>query len=610
MDSLASRLLVCFLSAILFCIVGVTAWAGCSAQEESPAPVSSGAQTSELEPAAATPRVGESVENKAKTAPPAPAKKPDNCTRVIWGKYTYDLPWINHGGRKIYRINDSELQDLCSNVGCRLSRSFVGDSLMASTAQRQVVIHLGEKTMRVDGVDKPLKGMLLSKNGDYYVDGQLLWFMLAMKAQRKGEDVVLQQTMFAPRFVDEGYGREVVLSTAGTVQYDEMDTEDGSKVYTIYNTVWTGEQTSFASEDLQVELANTADGNVKVTINCMEGWLLNAHKGLRPNELEVELLNTYPKPAEVCSLAGIEQRENEVDATTLSFAGDNGFWYHWLFDARTRLLRVDMVGMVTNSNGEVRCDVPGLKSPRLSSVGDARAPITRFTAVVQQGYALEIESPQEIVGELTIRVAPGQYAESLYDEGYTRGYTFAKGIIVLDPGHGGGDCGARNRSMGLIEAAINLDVAWRLRAALEERGWTVMMTRESDVDVSWRNSPDQVELQARCDVANDAEAMLFVSLHCNASTSSQVNGSSIYWYKRVDKDYAEALNGALGASLGLRDIGVLREGFFVLRHTTMPSVLVEMAFLSNPHDAKLLSQESFRQQIAENLAQAVDECYQ
>lgn len=619
MKPLASRLLVWFLSAIIFGIVvftfsnvlGVCAWAGCSEQSDSSPALDAPTQTVDSAPDEEA-KAEDAVAQQASTTPtPSRSEKVQvNCTKVKWGKQTFELPWINHGGAKLYRIDDVEVQNLCTQVGCQLSRAFLGDSLMASSAQRRVLLHPGAETMRVDGVDKPVKGVLVVKDGDYYVDGQLLWFMLAMQAKRQGDTVVLKQVMFAPKFVNEGQGRCLIISAAGTMQYEEMDTEDGAKVYTIINTVWPEEQQSFDSEDLHVSFANTPEGNVKATVKCMEGWLLYAHKGLRPNELVVDLVNTYPKPAEVCSLASIDQREDEAEATTLGIVGDGGYWYHWLFDAQTRILRVDMVGMATNKSGEVSSDVSGLKSVRLSSVGEAGKPITRLTAVVQEGYALEIESPQESVGELTIRVAPGAYYESLYDEGFTLGYTFAKGIIVIDPGHGGGDPGARNQAMGLKEKTINLDVALRLRAALEQLGWTVVMTRENDVDVSWRNSPDKVELQARCDVANDVEAMLFISLHCNASTSPSANGSSIYWYKRVDRDFAEALNGALGSALGVSDIGVLREGFYVLRHTNMPSVLVEIAFLSNPHDAKLLRQETFRQRVADNLAQAVEEYYQ
>jgi len=176
-------------------------------------------------------------------------------------------------------------------------------------------------------------------------------------------------------------------------------------------------------------------------------------------------------------------------------------------------------------------------------------------------------------------------------------------LIVLDPGHGGSDTGAVHN--GLMEKQITLDIALRLRTLLVARGWLVRMTRETDRDVYGPNASDVDELQARVDVANNAGARLFVSIHANSSTSSVPNGTTSYYYKPQDRPLAAAIQARLISLLGTKDDGVVRERFYVIRRTTMPAALIETAFVSNPEDAARLRSESFRQEIAVGIADGI-----
>jgi len=178
-------------------------------------------------------------------------------------------------------------------------------------------------------------------------------------------------------------------------------------------------------------------------------------------------------------------------------------------------------------------------------------------------------------------------------------------LIVIDPGHGGTDSGAVHN--GLTEKILTLDIALRLRTLLEQRGWIVKMTRETDRDVYGPNASDVDELQARVDVANNAGARLFVSIHCNASTSSVPSGTTSYWYKPQDKPLAEAIQHRLIALLGTKDDGIVRERLYVVRRTTMPATLVETAFVSNPDDAARLRSPAFRQEIALGIADGIQD---
>ncbi len=177
-------------------------------------------------------------------------------------------------------------------------------------------------------------------------------------------------------------------------------------------------------------------------------------------------------------------------------------------------------------------------------------------------------------------------------------------LIVIDPGHGGSDTGAAHN--GLREADLTLDMSRRLKALLIARGWQVKMTRETDVDVFGVNASAHDELQARCDVANLAGAKLFVSIHVNSFTTPELNGTTTYYYTGASLPFAEAVHRRLmAAALNTKNDGVRRENFYVIHHTTMPAILVETAFVSNPSDADLLRSPAWRAKLAAGIAAGI-----
>ncbi len=176
-------------------------------------------------------------------------------------------------------------------------------------------------------------------------------------------------------------------------------------------------------------------------------------------------------------------------------------------------------------------------------------------------------------------------------------------LIVIDPGHGGSDFGAMHN--GLTEKDLNFEISRRLRALLLARGWQVKMTRDSDVDVYAPNDSAHDELQARCDVANNAHARMFISVHSNSFTSSSLNGTTTYYYKADSYPLADAVHARLAESLPTKDDGIIKENFYVIHHTSMPAILIETAFLSNPDDAQLLKSPAFLQKIAVAIADGV-----
>jgi len=173
-------------------------------------------------------------------------------------------------------------------------------------------------------------------------------------------------------------------------------------------------------------------------------------------------------------------------------------------------------------------------------------------------------------------------------------------LIVIDPGHGGRDPGATSIS-GKPESEIVLDIALRYNKLLTEAGFRTYMTRVDNL-----NSNIKLELPDRADVANKLNADMFVSVHGNSWTNSIVNGFETYYHPNdiEGKKIAQIFQDEVIKNIQINNRGAKPGDLFVLRNTTMPSVLVETGFLSNASDeAKLLSTE-YRQQVAEAMFRA------
>lgn len=183
-------------------------------------------------------------------------------------------------------------------------------------------------------------------------------------------------------------------------------------------------------------------------------------------------------------------------------------------------------------------------------------------------------------------------------------------VIVLDPGHGGSDPGA----IGLdktYEKTVTLAVAQRVAALLEKAGAKVVMTRRDDRDVFGAGATAVEELGARTKVANAIKADLFLSIHANAFGNRAVGGTSTHYYQksRYDKLLAVNLQESLVAAAGLTDRGIQPANFYVVKRTLMPAALVEMAFISNPDEEKLLNTPKFQQQFAQGIVNGLDQFF-
>ena len=190
-------------------------------------------------------------------------------------------------------------------------------------------------------------------------------------------------------------------------------------------------------------------------------------------------------------------------------------------------------------------------------------------------------------------------------------YNFTPGlkgkVITLDAGHGGSDSGAVGSNQ-TQEKTITLAVSQKMQKLLEKAGAKVVMTRTTDVDVYGPNASAKEELQARTTIGNANKADVFVSVHINAFTNPVVGGIATYYYEKTGYDtmLAQNIQDNLAKIDGFQDRRINAAGFYVIKRTEMPAVLVELGFISNPDEEKMLNTPQMQQQMAQSIVQGLD----
>lgn len=167
--------------------------------------------------------------------------------------------------------------------------------------------------------------------------------------------------------------------------------------------------------------------------------------------------------------------------------------------------------------------------------------------------------------------------------------------VVIDAGHGGFDRGGIP-GQSVPEKTMALDVAQRLEKRLRQAGYQVVMTRDSDVFVP---------LGERVGIANRYQDAVFVCIHFNAASRAGANGIETYYYNNGSAKLAADIHRHLIAGTSSDNRGIRQRGYYVLRRTSIPAVLVECGFLTNPTEARLALQSSYRERLADRIADGV-----
>ena len=348
-------------------------------------------------------------------------------------------------------------------------------------------------------------------------------------------------------------------------------------------------------------------------------------------------------PAKVVSIEVVPQPDGGVNLR-LTLDGTATYDWHRLRDDRWYL----DIANATLAGGahDERPATPVVDSVRVHQIGSPHAPVVRVAFTLHGDRRIDV-TPAD--NALTIAVANVPAASLAHTgNGQIGGATVAQSsaespagppvapiapaprdtpwkfappntdsnrVIVIDPGHGGADAGTAHN--GLVEKKLTLDIALRLRTLLAAAGWSVRLTHDTDIDPlapqtlaafaadGRPNAGDRAYLQTRCDVANAANARMFISIHVNYADATSVHGTTFYYTKPQDVPLAQALERALIPVAGTQDDGVIKSNLYVTKHTTMPAVLVETGFISNPGDVQLLSDPNFLQNVAAGIAAGV-----
>jgi len=202
---------------------------------------------------------------------------------------------------------------------------------------------------------------------------------------------------------------------------------------------------------------------------------------------------------------------------------------------------------------------------------------------------------------------------SLYTHEVT--HKLADKIIVVDAGHGGIDTGA-NRP-GVLEKDINLAVALELKNTLNQYGAKVALSRQTDIELSTECDNEKVrgryhrDLMARVELAEESDADIFVSIHSNAVVNTKRHGAEVFYYGKSEagKVLATTIQTELHKITTTPSTASAAD-YFVLRKNKIPAVLIEIGYITNPDERRLLQTADYQKKLAESIAAGICNYYQ
>ena len=179
-------------------------------------------------------------------------------------------------------------------------------------------------------------------------------------------------------------------------------------------------------------------------------------------------------------------------------------------------------------------------------------------------------------------------------------------IIVLDPGHGGFDPGAVKGS--IREKEINLQTALKLKKALEEKGATVILTRDGDFNMAipglHRREAHRYDLSKRLEVANKSKADLLISIHVNSTNMAGCMGAEVFFNPKLEKNkfLAESIQHQLLSIPDMKKRTAKAGNCYILSNSGIPTVLIEIGYLSNPTERNRLTDSNYQDLLVEKIA--------
>lgn len=172
--------------------------------------------------------------------------------------------------------------------------------------------------------------------------------------------------------------------------------------------------------------------------------------------------------------------------------------------------------------------------------------------------------------------------------------------VVIDPGHGGNDNGAKGAS-GQYEKNFTLSLSKKVQKLLEdEPEIEVLMTRTDDSFLSQ-------ESRYRPKYANKQNADVFISIHGNTFSDPNVSGTETFYYHKHSRQLAQIIQEHVVEATGFRDRGIKKEELFVVKDTKMPAVLIEVGYMTNPQEESKMWTDEFQTRVATSIVEGIKE---
>lgn len=276
------------------------------------------------------------------------------------------------------------------------------------------------------------------------------------------------------------------------------------------------------------------------------------------------------------------------DSLILSIPATGGSPLSKIVRQEPTLLEVEFTGADLNLPADFKLDSPSVRSIAVRREGDGAILSLR----TRRPMGIELSNSP---GEVVLRLAKPNVGDG----------KLAGKVIVIDPGHGGHDTGAKSPDGSLLEKDMNLAIAAIVAERLEAEGATVLMTRKTD---------EFIPLPDRPAVANRNKADFFISIHINSnSIANKISGGATYYHmgSTTSQILAQTLQHEIAIADGLPSFGgcsdreLYRTGLSVLRHCERPAVLIECGFISNDKDRATMITEEFRQNVATGIVKGL-----
>ncbi len=225
--------------------------------------------------------------------------------------------------------------------------------------------------------------------------------------------------------------------------------------------------------------------------------------------------------------------------------------------------------------------------------------------VLVRAFRLNKKKSLIIIVAVIVLILCFKFATYRYEERYiaTLSWVLNGRVIVIDPGHGGYDPGALG-SKGIHEKEIVLDVSKNLADILRQAGAEVLLTRENDIDLSDPGSSlyraKEQDMTRRVDLANRVQADIFLSIHCNSFPDGRQRGAQTFSQpgSEESKKLAVSIQRELNRFLEFPGREAKQVDYFTGRMTKMPSVIVEIGFISNNREENLMLDQIYQNKIA------------